>query len=106
MTEHKPVTDAEAEEILRELDSDGPLALPKYTTARLLRDRAVAMEIIEELLGNYVANDTHYEQPYCVHCHSSWDDPQITENRKDENHFDSCIVVKARTLIAAAKGEE
>ena len=117
MTDHKPVTDAEAENAQEELNWYVEKSLKTYKMPpdprlvwefllRLLRDRDVAMEIIEILLKNHTASDFHYQQPYCVHCHSSWDDEFIKDDRAEENHDEGCIVLKARALIASVRGEE
>jgi len=100
--EHKPITDAEAKEILGKVDA----FRAKSDILRLLYDRDVAMEIIDELLLNYKADTLDYQQPFCVHCDSQWDDEFLTHKyRTDEHHTGDCIITKARALLAAVRGE-
>ena len=109
---HDIITNAEAGKIraasenLKSMASDDEIIYEWAVYAlRLLADRAVAMEIIEILLKNHTASDFHYQQPYCVHCHSSWDDEFIKDDRTEENHNKDCIVPKARALIAAVRND-
>ena len=120
MTPHKPVTDKKAEEIYQasqvvtyniesperqKINQDVMILGLMKDVDHLLAGRTVAMEIIERLLRNYKADALDYQQPYCAHCHSSWDDEFIKDDRTEESHGEDCIVPKARALLAAVKGE-
>ena len=79
MNEHRYVTDAEAKAALDKLPSE-PTASLLVLLKRLLADRDVAMEMIEELM-------------------------EITHDLTEEDGDDVQIVnLKARALIAAVKG--
>ena len=110
---HDIITNAEAGKIraasenLKSMASDDEIIYEWAVYAlRLLADRAVAMEIIDELLLNYKADTLDYQQPFCVHCDSQWDDEFLTHKyRTDEHHTGDCIITKARALLAAVRGE-
>ena len=109
MTDHKPITDAEAKEwkvfykrvtesVLAERDIN-----PNWFALRLLADRKVAMEIIKMFdnpnlgLKTYLGHDIVYVCCYCKAEHGYSTNFQ---------HSKGCIVNEARTLITAVKGGE
>ena len=85
--EHKPVTDAEAKEIERRASNTTPYWV-EYEIRRLLADRDVAMEIIDELAKH-------------TGCYYSWS----TEHETCAGEDKMCVSCKARAFIAAVKGE-
>ena len=100
--ESEPITDAEAKEIASNL----PIKLTKHWETlleRLLADRAVANRITERFLLYWKVQDptggSNYGNYYCVHCHC--------DVKHDEEHPpNACVVINARALIEAVKGEE
>ena len=115
MTDHKPITDAEAKEWKEEykricdrygrLDSDGnaPYKAPIMagtdppdwdTVNRLLADRKVAMEIIEELWQG------------CMDAEPELDTQLDGSVDVREKPCGKCFGCKARVLLAAVKGGE
>ena len=118
MTEHRPITDAKAERLAAacervrvQSDSQDNLVAKVWTEhcSRLLADRAVAMGMIEEITTRCWV-ETGRATTYCFFCGVEFDlkdgcPPEYIWMGITLQHNDNCLYVKARTLLAATKGE-
>ena len=95
MTEHRPVTDAEVEYLERWIESPNVSlgALRKRDLRRLLADRDVAMEFVED-----------WSQELCTLRQMKM--KTIGVQNMEDADCGRCTSCKARALIAAVKGGE